>query len=75
MNAPTRPLSVRQALGLLSFGEIERGECPAPALVDHALRFLGDRFPHAGDQEALREAILFGWRARHELQIIREEKA
>jgi len=73
MNAPMRPLSIRKALDLLKCEPIERGECPAPSLIEHALRFLAERFPDADNTDALREAVLFGWRARHELQLIREE--
>lgn len=53
------------------------GDEPDPETVERALRCLVRKYPTGGNQleAALRDALRMGWRARHLLSAIREEKA
>lgn len=59
----------------IEIAEIETGARPDPQIIAHILRNVTRRQPTDGPTDrALREAITLAWRARHELQLIRENR-
>lgn len=59
----------------IEIAEIETGARPDPQIIAHILRSVTRRQPTDGPTDrALREAIIVAWRARHELQLIRENR-
>lgn len=58
----------------IEIAEIETGARPDPQIVALLLHHLMRNPRIDADPAALREAITQGWRARHELQLIRENR-
>lgn len=59
----------------IEIAEIENGARPAPEIAAHILREIVRRYPTGTRLEAAIEAtIALAWRARHELQLIRENR-
>ncbi len=67
-------ISIRGAIEAIDFTAVEDGSAPMPETIDAIVRHLAKLYPHGGNQfcAAVEQAVRLAWRARHELQKIRE---
>lgn len=58
----------------IDFAAVEDGAAPMPETIDAIVRHLAKLYPNGGNQfcAAIEQAVRLAWRARHELQKIRE---
>ena len=58
----------------IDFALIEEGAAPMPETIDAIVRHLAKLYPNGGNQfcAAIEQAVRLAWRARHEIQKIRE---
>lgn len=70
-----RPLTVLAKIDAIDFAAVEDGSAPMPETIDAIVRHLAKLYPNGGNQfcAAIEQAVRLAWRARHELQKIREQ--
>lgn len=74
MTAPREGIALLEATGS-SGAMIRDGAEPHPSVMNAIIRDVVRQHPHGGSslERAVRLAVRLGWRARHQLQLNREE--
>ena len=68
-------VTLRNHIEAIDFAAVEDGSAPMPETIDAIVRHLAKLYPNGGNQfcAAIEQAVRLAWRARHELQKIREQ--
>ncbi|BCA60214.1 hypothetical protein [Sphingomonas sp. HMP6] len=71
------PAALRDLIDAIDFTAVEEGAAPMPETVEAIVRHLAKLYPNGGNQfcAAIEQAVRLAWRARHEIQKIRETQS